>query len=285
MLVSCGGQGNDARAPGDLGQPSSFATPFTDEKVYPTFVSSELAVGANRFLVGLLNDKDAPIGSPEVDMRIYFYDLQRSTTEPVSNTRMRWTWVTRPYLGLYRGRASFDHPGQWGAEVRVEGHGLDETVRTSFNVKPETSTPAIGERVPASDTPTADEVRNLKEISTDTNPVPRFYEKSIAEAIEAGEPFVVTFSTPKFCTSQVCGPMLDNVKRAARDRPDLTFIHVEPYELPADPADLRPVRAALQWGLPSEPWTFVVDGRGRLAASFEGALTPGELKATLKRLP
>jgi hypothetical protein len=283
VMASCAGSSTTPR--GDRAAPSSFETPFADDKVYPTLVSSEISVGPNRFLVGLLNNKDAPVGSPKVRMHISFFDLDRSSTEPVSQTDMKWMWITRPYLGLYRGRASFDHAGKWGAEVRVEGSGLRETVRSSFEVKTESLTPGLGEKVPGSDTPTARGSEGLKKISTDAHPDPRFYDKSIAEALDEHQPFVVTFATPKFCTSQVCGPMLDNVKEVARQRRDVTFIHVEPYRLPADPANLQPVPAALEWGLPNEPWTFVVDGRGRLVAKYEGAVTPAELRAELRRLP
>jgi hypothetical protein len=78
--------------------------------------------------------------------------------------------------------------------------------------------------------------------------------------------------------------MLDIVRRVAPKHPGVAFIHVEPYELPANPARLEPVPATRQWGLPSEPWTFVVDSRGRLAAKFEGALSATELEEELTRL-
>jgi hypothetical protein len=280
LLAACGGGGTSAGG----SEPTAFNTPFSSEQVYPTFVSSEISVGPNRFLVGLLNDQDAPAGSPEVDMEIAFFDLERSKTEPVEHADMRWMWIVRPRIGLYSGHVSFDHPGEWGAEVRVAGQGLDETIRASFEVQPDSSTPGIGERIPSSDTPTASGRTPIKRISTDPRPDPRFYETSVAEALEARQPFVVVFATPKFCTSQVCGPMLDNVKAVARRHPGITFIHVEPYELPADPSGLQPVASAVDWGLPSEPWTFVVDARGRLAAKYEGALTRGELSAALTRL-
>jgi hypothetical protein len=282
-VSSCGGEGG--RTSGEGPRPSSFSTPFSNTEVYPTFVSSEIAVGPNRFLVGLLNEQDAPAGSPDVNMRIRFFDLERSEEEPVLQEDMRWVWIVRPYVGLYAGSVSFDRPGEWGAEVIVRGDRIEETVRASFEVRAEPSTPAVGERVPASATPTAQDARAIARISTDTHPNPRFYESSIAEAMAAREPFVVAFATPKFCRSATCGPMLDNVKKAARSWARVTFIHVEPYELPADPANLEAVPSALEWGLPSEPWVFVVDASGRLRAKFEGAMTPAELDAALRRLP
>ena len=280
LLTACGADNTSA---GDRA-PNSFNTPFSNEKVYPTFVSSEISVGTNRFLVGLLDNHDAPVGSPKVDMRISFFDLARSKSESVTQADMNWMWIVRPRVGLYSGEVRFDRAGEWGAEVTVEGDGLSETVRASFEVTRDSATPSIGERVPRSDTPTASGRAAITRISTDPHPDPRFYETSIAEAVRAREPFVAVFATPKFCTSAVCGPMLDNVKAVARTHPDTTFIHVEPYELPADPSGLEPVRSAVEWRLPSEPWTFVVDSRGRLAAKYEGALTPKELDTALTRL-
>ena len=280
LVPACGG-GN---TPSDGRPPTAFNTPFSNAKVYPTFVSSEISVGSNRFLVGLLDNHDAPAGSPKVDMHISFFDLAQSKTEPVTQEEMEWMWIVRPRLGLYRGEVTFDRAGAWGAEVTVEGNGLSETVRSSFEVAEGSSTPDIGQTVPASDTPIASRKAAIGRISTDPHPESRFYETSIAQALRSRDPFVAVFATPKFCTSAVCGPMLDNVKAVARTHPGITFIHVEPYELPADPSGLRPVASAVDWGLPSEPWTFVVDSRGRLAAKYEGALTKKELDSALTRL-
>ena len=278
---ACGGEES---ASGPPSRPSAFETPYVNDEVYPVFVSSELTVGPNRFLVGLLNDEDAPIGSPRVDVHVSFFRLDDSTTDPVTSTNMHWVWVTRPYSGLYASDVRFDEPGQWGAEVKVKGPNLAATVRGSFDIREQSSTPAIGERVPVSETPTAATLDAARRISTDERPELRFYATSIDEALSEREPFVVVFATPKFCASQTCGPMLDTVKMVSERWAAMTFIHVEPYELPADPAELEPVRAAREWGLPSEPWTFVVDARGRLAAKFEGALAAAELDAALRRL-
>lgn len=217
-------------------------------------------------------------------MHVSFFDLHRSSTTPVTGARMHWVWIHRPYVGVYEGEVSFDRPGRWGASVRLSGTRVNTTVRSSFDVIQHSSTPGLGERVPASQTPTAEPGRSLRRISTDPHPDPRFYSTSVAEALKRHEPFVVVFATPKFCISKTCGPMLDTVKRVSRDFPHLTFIHVEPYVLPADPSHLQPVPETTQWGLPSEPWTFAVDSRGRLDAKYEGAVSERELHGELEHL-
>ena len=45
--------------------------------------------------------------------------------------------------------------------------------------------------------------------------------------------------------------------------------------------DLRISEAVSAWGLPSEPWVFVMDGQGRVSSRFEGALGEGEIEEAL----
>ena len=40
----------------------------------------------------------------------------------------------------------------------------------------------------------------------------------------------------------------------------------------------------MEWGLPTEPYVFVVDAQGKVAAKFEGMAYPDELIATLDAL-
>ena len=44
---------------------------------------------------------------------------------------------------------------------------------------------------------------------------------------------------------------------------------------------LQLVPAAVQWGLPDEPWIFVVDASGKVTAKFEGAVGSDELTAAI----
>ena len=285
VAAGCQSRGTGATAqPEPSDAAAGWQQSYGNVEAYPVIVSSELVTGRNRFLLGLLDDNDAPIGDPGIRVSVAFYDLAESTTEPVSQTEMDFLWAVEGERGLYVTEATFDRPGEWGAEVNMTGQGLDESVKATFEVKPESSTPALGANVPASDTPTSSDVKKLSAVSTDPDPDPRFYETSIAEALREHKDFVAVFATPKFCTSQVCGPTLDTVKSIADDFPKVTFIHVEPYELPTDGSTLEPVPAAEEWGLPSEPWVFVVDERGRLDAKYEGVVGAEELRAELERL-
>lgn len=287
VAAACGGGsdggGSDAGSD-DADCKKPYQQALGNTPAYPVFASSDVSVGENRFLVGLLNDDDAPIGDPSIDMSIEFFDLTSCPEKSAGEADMEFIWSIKPNVGLYKTNATFDSAGTWGAEVTITGDGLDETVKASFDVKEEPSTPAIGDPAPAVETPTGDDVKDLSVISTDKNPDPRFYELSVDEALERGESFVVAFATPEFCQTQTCGPTLDIVKSVAKDFPKENFIHVEPYKLPADPSALEPIPAVEEWGLPTEPWVFVVDDKGNVAAKFEGSLAPSELQAALQDL-
>jgi hypothetical protein len=280
-VAACGGESTKPGEPSAV-SPEPFNTPYKDAKAFPVFISSEIVVGENRFLVGLLDEHDAPIGVPAIDVHISFFDLREAETEPTSQQDMDFIWTVPRERGVYVTRASFDHAGEWGAEVSIEGQGIDERLRGSFLVKENGTTPGIGDPAPSVDTPTSHDVDDLSEISTDTHPDPRFYQLSVKDALSSKKPFVLTFATPKFCQTAVCGPTLGVVKDVARDFPRMTFIHVEPYE---DLSNIgKVVPAVVKWGLKSEPWVFVVDEKGVVRAKFEGVLGKGELSRALKGL-
>jgi hypothetical protein len=63
--------------------------------------------------------------------------------------------------------------------------------------------------------------------------------------------------------------------------PRVAFIHMEIYKNNTPPA-LRPQVNA--WHLATEPWTFVIDRSGRIAARIEGALSAAELKQAVEKV-
>jgi hypothetical protein len=256
------------------------ATP--GQEVFPVVASSEIVVGENRLQIGLINEQDAPVRSAKTNLRVDF--VAPGAQEPSSSTKMSFLWTIKPVQGLWVGQATFDRPGQWEAVIHDQGGGYDAQVQTVFEVKQQGTTPEIGEKPPAVDTPTAVDVDKLSEITTDSDPSRRFYEQSIADALTAQRPAVIVFATPKFCTSQVCGPTLSIVKDVAEHFPRVNFVHVEPYDLDKVPEKLEAVPAVTAWGLPSEPWVFVTDAQGRVAAKYEGSVGPRELTSLLRSL-
>ena len=100
----------------------------------------------------------------------------------------------------------------------------------------------------------------------------------------AKRPFVVAFATPLYCQTRTCGPVVQVVQSVARDwqNKGVDFIHIEIYK-DNDPAK-GTNRWVDEWKLPTEPFTFVVDRTGVVRARFEGAFSPAELEAAVRKV-
>ncbi len=195
---------------------------------------------------------------------------------------------------MYRASVDLDCAGEWGLEVTARlADGSMAAERMRFEVHASGTTPAVGQPAPRSDSPTARSLDELRLISTDPDPFPGAYERTVAEVVTAGLPSLVFFATPSFCQTGYCGPTVDLVKSVAIDYADrIGFVNVEPYELhmtanglqPTLDADgqLQPVQAVLDYGIPVEPYLFVVDAAGDVFAKFEGVVGEDELRASIE---
>jgi len=151
-------------------------------------------------------------------------------------------------------------------------------------VKKHTFSPELGSKAISSQTPTiASTHGNLASLTTRIPPDRELLRYSIAGSLAAHRPFVVTFATPKFCSSRTCGPVVDVVDAVRKQfaGSGVRFIHVEVYE--KNNPQLGPNRWFKQWHLPSEPWTFAVGSDGRIKAKFEGSFSVDELAAAVRR--
>ncbi len=147
-----------------------------------------------------------------------------------------------------------------------------------------TSAPDVGEPAVASKTPTiASTGGDLAALTTAKPPDTKLLQSSVAEALAAKAPFVVTFATPQFCTTRTCGPVVEVVDAARKQfkaEPQIRWIHVEIYK------DNDPTKGQNQWvsewNLPTEPFTFLVGADGKVKARFEGTLSVRELTAAVR---
>jgi hypothetical protein len=186
---------------------------------------------------------------------------------------------------IYVTELRVEQPGTYW--LLAEPEGAAEPVQGVGNlvVSSEFAAPVVGEPAPASETPTlASTGGDLEALSTAAEPVRELYRWSVAEMLEARAPFVVTFATPAFCESRACGPtveVVDEVRRRTAGS-GARFHHVEIYE--GNDPNNAVNRWVTEWNLPSEPWVFVVDRDGKIAARFEGHVSVDELQAAVQRV-
>ena len=181
----------------------------------------------------------------------------------------------------------FDAENVWVAHLELDQPGLYTFLVDppgaplqgfgQIEVAADDDVPDVGEPAVPSETPTVADAFP-QDLTTAEPPDLELLQHSVAESIEAGVPFVVTFATPKFCVSRVCGPVVDIVDgvRQELEGSGMRFIHVEVFEGNDPNAGYN--EWMREWSLETEPWTFVVDGDGVVSARFEGLVTAGELE-------
>ena len=225
-------------------------TPTTAD-YFPAVVSSDsdLAVGPNRFVVGLLDSSQAPVSGAQLHFRFFCVTESgdklfkseadaKAITIQKSFTHTHTDGTVESHaageLGVYVTNVDFDSPGLWGVEVSGTLNGEDlETQAPVFVVREESLSPAIGDPAPPSVQPLLKDVADITQIDTSDPPNPAMHQMTIADAVKSGKPSVIVFATPAFCISQVCGPTKSVVDELfAKYQGQANFIHVEPYFIP-----------------------------------------------------
>ena len=181
---------------------------------------------------------------------------------------------------IYVTRFDVPRPGQYWLVTQPAGARIQAV--SVFKVHARLPVPAVGARAPASATPTLGSAP-VSALTTERPPDRSLLRYSVAGSLAAHAPFVVTFATPRFCTSRVCGPVVDVVEAVRRRFASrrVRFIHVEVFR-GNDPSKGYN-RWMREWGLTSEPWTFLVGPDGRVKAEFQGSVSAAELSDAIRQ--
>jgi len=266
------------------GQGQLAATPISG--LTAILASSELTVGPNRLAFGLV-ENNQPIAYAQVHLKFYYLEGQDAAERNQVRSESDATYYSEGLpVGVYVSHATFDRAGIWGVQIDVARPDANpETIGVRFEVKAQATTPAIGAPAPPTHNRTLRDEPDLKKLTTAPDPNPDLYRLTVAEAITSGNPTAVLFATPAFCTSRTCGPSVDVLSALAKKYGgQMNFIHIEIYRSQEDFLAGKPVPEVQAWGLPSEPWLFLIDRQGRIAAKFEGGLTRQELEPALAKL-
>ena len=133
----------------------------------------------------------------------------------------------------------------------------------------------VGDLVPRSNNRTVADPASWHQVSTMDTKVD-LYRWEIADLLDRGKPFLVVFGTPQHCT--MCVDQIVRVQIMQEKHGDrFAFIHVDGYKDNA---------VWVEWGVTGEPWTFMIDGQGKVRSVFPGqteiALLEGEMQRLLK---
>ena len=265
--------------------------------LFPTIVNSTLAVGENRVSMTIGDRDDNHVFGAAMHLR--YYNLNGTKPKFLSETDARFVAIDLSYVdeqsngekspagngGVYVSYAHFDEGGDWGVEITITRDGAKEKpIPFRFTVLDHAIEPAIGDAAPASvQATTATDA--IDQIDSSNPSRTAMHGVTVADALKTGKPLVIAFATPAFCRSRTCAPVMDTVMDplAAKYSDRVTFIHIEPYILADERSSnvQNAVAAVREWQLQSEPWIFVVNRDGRIAANFEGIVAADEVESVL----
>jgi hypothetical protein len=237
----------------------------------------DLSSGATSLLQG---------GTPDV------YFAKSLSSKAIGPFPMQWTLFTgydktgdtsprSPIPGIYWGDIDVPTAGNWMAAA-VAKDGSKTGVGIAAAIVSDTVVAPVGSKATSVSTPVATTPAGIAKICTRV-PVDHMHYISLDEALTNGKPTVVSFATPKFCTSQLCGPVVDEqilvFEKIGKDKAN--FIHVEEFPTQDVSVQSPPFVA---WKLHTEPWVFVIDSGGVIRARFLGPAVAPMIEAALTPL-
>lgn len=181
--------------------------------------------------------------------------------------------------GVYVIETDLEEPGTYDLVV-VTADGSAAGTGALRVITPEQSAVVnIGEEFPTVETPTVEDPKDLDELCT-RDPDCGMHEVSLDTALAEGTPTVLVISTPKYCATRICGPVVDVVLQVREEtgRDDVRFIHAEVFK----DAGNTPTDIVTELQLPTEPWTFVIAADGTLSERFDGPVVPSLLREAVE---
>ena len=254
---------------------------------------SQLEPGRNRFGFGLFDRARAQIA--DAPAALYFAPVGGGPANGPFPARYESMKVDPRYesrsvaedrdaaKSLYVSEVDFPRAGDYEmlGIVRLDDRLVAATPSwTITRVARDSPVPEVGQRAPRVHTPTVQSAGGAIQKIETRAPPDSMHEVDFASVL-GKQPAVLLFATPQLCQSRVCGPVVDiaeEVKAEAGD--DVAFVHMEVFRNNTVEDGYRP--QMLAWNLPSEPWLFAVDRRGRIVARMEGAFSKRELQRAVE---
>ena len=185
-----------------------------------------------------------------------------------------------PFAAVYAATVDMEEPGTYSVLIATKTGGRLIATPTQVKVTKKSPVPAVGDKAPVVDTDTLESVGgDVKQL--DTRLPPSDMHEANVRNVVGKKPVALLFATPQLCQSRVCGPVVDiaaQLKERYGDR--VEFIHQEVYVDNEVDKGLR--KPLLEYGLPTEPWLFVIGRDGRIKARLEGSFGLSAFENALK---
>jgi hypothetical protein len=278
-LAGCGSDNPDPdAAPG----PDDAASGSGRVLVSMTDAAASLAAGReSRLALGLGDERGTLVRDAPDTLTFEVQDTDGGSVAFGLEIARHDAGLPRAYFPLV---VTIDQPGFYRAVTEVDG----ATVDAAFEVSTEgdIAIPQPGEAFPSVTTPTVADAGGVDPICTQDPPCD-LHEIELTTVLGSA-PVALLVSTPAFCQTAICGPVLDLFVAAQAAAPDVAFIHVEVFasadavEAEGLAATLAPAVAALD--LPFEPCLFLIGADGVLRRRLDVIYDEVELREGLDAL-
>ena len=268
-------------------KPSAASKISESENIQILLASTDISVGSNRIVFGLMDSSEGLLRDVDIEVST-FYLSEKGPSEPVETMDATYRQWPSSNTGVYTITADFEIPGEWGLAMKIVGSKPQPSFSSvAIQVAEFSNTPSVGSIAPPSINKTIDKVVSIDQLTSDLNPDPDLYKITVSEAIHSSIPSLVIFATPAFCSTSTCGPQVQ-VLKMLKDMyaHRANFIHIEvwdnPHEIDGNIANGKLSPILDEWGIQTEPWSFVLDSYGIVSSKFEGFATEQELSEALK---
>lgn len=290
LLVGCSQDQADPAAPaspeatspgaeGSLDDLIAQVAPDAEQNLSVITGSFEQLTGeAVPFAFGVTTIENEPVTGADFDLYVAPPEGEPSGPYPAE-----FREVPAQPLGIYVSQVDLEQTGPTSFIVVTADGSRAGLAALQIRTPEESPLPAPGAQAPAVATPTTADPMGMAQLCTQSPPC-GMHEISLDQALREGRPVAITFATPAYCQTAVCGPSVAALEevRSERDWGDIAFIHVEIYsDEGVTVAD--PVR---EWELPSEPWLFTIGGDGSIQGRADGPLLvlPDQLTSLLEKV-
>ena len=193
-----------------------------------------------------------------------------------------------PAVSVYAALMDFPTGGSWGARFILNNGTEDiKPFLLTFLVQDRKLISSSGSPIPESRQEIVSDSIPIATLSSANPPNPEMHSITIADALSRSQPLVISFITPAFCQSKLCGPVLEEAVNPnfLRYRESVTFIHIEPYDIASlqSGSGFQLVDIMTEWNLKTEPWVFVIGSDGKVIVGLEGITNEAELARYIDR--
>jgi hypothetical protein len=274
-LAACGGDDDDDQSADATSTTAASAGGLAIARV---FAPEQPAGQELRLPIALADAEGAILDAAQVPESISFqYGPEGGGRTAVVQVARHDDGIPNPYFPL---RLTLPEPGTYRIEIEAAGEVAATTVvAVPANEAP--AVPAVGGALIALQTPTTESGRGVEPICT-RDPACPFHTETLESAMASGKAIAFLISTPQFCQTAICGPVLDLlIERQEQYRDVVAFVHAEVY---TDSTARETTEAVQAYGLTWEPSLFLALPDGTITSRLDYTYDGVELDEALSTL-